>query len=498
MTLFAAPAIPVQLAAQQHHHYKLIVVGTLGGPQSYGDPGHGAANIDNRGIAAGVADTAIPDSFYPNFNTIFSGGIGSHPFVYHAFTTRDGTLVDLGGLQEGLDSNASFITENGLVSGQALNGSIDPIAGWPASSGVLWKDGKIINLGTLGGYESQAGRVNRRGQVTGITTNTIPDPVSLYYPPGTPNATQLRAFLWDEKNGMQDIGTLGGPDAFAPVINEHGQIAGFSYTNSTPNSTTGVPTSDPFLWENGKMIDLGTLGGTNGGAGDLNNRGQVIGTSNLAGDAIFHPFLWTAPGPIRDLGTLGGATGMANAINDSGEVIGLADTPSSTHAYLWRRGKMTDLGTLEGDCFSGAFGINAHTQVVGQSINCDFTEGRAFLWENGSIIDLNLFVPSGSNLTLTDVETINDRGEMFGISTLADGNDRAFLLIPCDENHPNIEGCDYSLVDATATVTDRPTPTQRPTTANPWVGGTANPLMRFFGRRSMHWYRNLAVQPPQK
>src|SRR5215469_3897010 len=66
----------------KHHHYKLIVVGTFGGPQSYGDPGHGAANIDSRGIAAGVADTAIPDPFYPNFNPVFSGVVGPYPFVY--------------------------------------------------------------------------------------------------------------------------------------------------------------------------------------------------------------------------------------------------------------------------------------------------------------------------------------------------------------------------------------------------------------------------------
>jgi probable HAF family extracellular repeat protein len=102
---------------------------------------------------------------------------------------------------------------------------------------------------------------------------------------------------------------------------------------------------------------------------------------------------------------------------------------------------------------SAAFGINEHTQVVGQSITCDFTGFRAFLWENGSMIDLNLFVPPDSNLTLTDVETINDRGEMFGIGTLANGNDRAFLLIPCDENHPNIEGCDYTMVDVPAQLT---------------------------------------------
>ena len=208
MPLVAALAVPGQLAAQ-HTRYKLVVIGTLGGPQSYGDPGHGAANITNHGIAAGVADTIIPDPFYPNFNPNFGGLIGSYPFVYYAFRVKEGALVDLGGLPGGTDSSVSFNTDNGLVSGQALNGSIDPIIGWPASSAVLWKADKILNLGTLGGYESQAGRVNSHGEVTGIATNTVPDPFSFYCPPGTSNGTQMRAFLWDEKNGMQDIGTLG-------------------------------------------------------------------------------------------------------------------------------------------------------------------------------------------------------------------------------------------------------------------------------------------------
>jgi probable HAF family extracellular repeat protein len=439
MTLSAALAIPVGLrfAAQEHLRYKLVVIGTLGGPQSFGDAGHNAANINSKGIAAGVADTSIPDPFYPLYNPGFASLIGLDRYIYHGLLARGSTLIDLGGLPGGTDSTVSYLTENELVSGQALDGSIDPIFGWQASKAVAWIDGKIINLGTLGGYESAAGRMNSRGQVTGYATNAVSDPFSIIYFlfRDVSNGTQTRAFLWDEKEGMQDIGTLGGPDAFAPYINERGQIAGFSYTNSTPNSTTGVPTLDPFLWENGRMIDLGTLGGTNGGAGDLNNRGQVIGTSSLAGDVFFHPFLWTAPGPMHDLGTLGGATGVANAINDTGEVVGYADTPTSTHAYVWTHGKMTDLGTLDGDCFSVAFGINAHTQIVGQSITCDFAGFRAFLWD-GHIIDLNVFVPAGLGLTLNEVEQINDRGEVFGIGTLANGDLRAFLLLPVGDDDP--------------------------------------------------------------
>jgi hypothetical protein len=58
MTLFAAVAIPVQLAAQQTR-YKLIDLGTLGGPNSATNGGP-PSMINNGGVIAGIADTTAP------------------------------------------------------------------------------------------------------------------------------------------------------------------------------------------------------------------------------------------------------------------------------------------------------------------------------------------------------------------------------------------------------------------------------------------------------
>jgi probable HAF family extracellular repeat protein len=160
-------------------------------------------------------------------------------------------------------------------------------------------------------------------------------------------ATQAHAFLWQD-NAMQDLGTLGGPDSFAYVVNDRAQVAGQSFTSFTVNSSTGVPAADPFLWEDGKMLALGTLGGTFSVTNDLNNCGQVVGQSNLAGDTTQHPFLWDKKKGLMDLSTFGGSHGSAQWLNDAGEVVGQANLPGDTghDAFLWRNGVLTDLGTL--------------------------------------------------------------------------------------------------------------------------------------------------------
>jgi probable HAF family extracellular repeat protein len=203
------------------------------------------------------------------------------------------------------------------------------------------------------------------------------------------------------------------------------------------------PPVHPFLWHHGRMLDLGTLGGALALTGTLNNRGQVVELSFLAGDSVFHPFLWHRGG-LSDLGTLGGDKGSANSLNHGGEVVGEADLPGSQthHAFLWRHGVITDLGTQDGDPCSIAFSINSRGQIVGGSTDCS-SSLHAFLWEQGGpMIDLNTFVPASSDLTLTEATLINDRGEIAVQGVLPNGDTHAVLLVPCDEEYGDREGCE--------------------------------------------------------
>lgn len=474
-TLFTL-AIPTAASAQnsvaqshstKHHHYKLIDVGTLGGPNSsVGFAGFVAKTLNPRGTAIGNADTSTPDPSCV-------GCLLSHPFKW-----RNGVLTDLGSLPGSNNSYAFWINSGGWVAGLSENGVIDPLTGFPESIAVLWKDGEIINLGTLGGNSSGANAVNSRGQVVGGALNATPDPFSATlinaFIPETleflsfPVATETHAFLWHD-GVMQDLGTLGGPDSVAWFVNERGQVAGQSTINSVPSPTFGVPTVDAFFWDDGKMVDVGSFGGTFSFVSGLNDRGQMTGTMTLPGDLTNHPFFWDR-GILTDMGTLGGDNGVPNAINDAGEVVGFAGNQGNQAAiaFLWRNGEMTNLGTLDGDHDSAAHSINAKGQIVGESAtDLFFTSTRAFLWENGGpMIDLNALVP-GSELESAAGVSINDRGEIDGDRLLPNGDSHVFLLIPCDENHPNIEGCDYSLVDSSDVAKTDPAHGAQPASASP-------------------------------
>jgi probable HAF family extracellular repeat protein len=167
--------------------------------------------------------------------------------------------------------------------------------------GVVWRHNKLIEVGTVsGGYNSLAWAVYDSGEVVGFSTTTTPDDNAMILQLGLPYAYQTRAFHW--KDGRtEDLGTLGGTDAMALGINERGQIIGNSYVSAETSTVCGLATGG-FVWQRGKMLNLGSLGGSCTQVSAINYRGQVVGASFLAGDQVLQPFLWEG-GRLLDLGT---------------------------------------------------------------------------------------------------------------------------------------------------------------------------------------------------
>jgi probable HAF family extracellular repeat protein len=458
LTLLAALAISHSVAAQgtaiqtnkpKHHTYKVIDIGTFGGPNS--SLGVGYQNINSSGAVIGVAETPTTDPFPPpNCLSPFSNCLESH-----AIEWRNGVSTDLGALPGVNDSFPLWINDLGRIAGVSENGLIDPLTGSPEVIGVYWKDGKIIDLGTFGGNASYANAINNAGQIVGMASNTIPDNYSTgigfcigspLFSSAFPVATQFRAFLW-QHGAMHDLGTLGGNAAQAVYVNDRGQVAGVSYTNAIADPSTGFPIQDPFFWENGEMTDIGSLGGASGCPTWMNNRGQVIGVSglggyNAAGNLIYHGFFWDKEDGLKDIGTLGGTISTLNSINDNGEAVGASTLAGDqvNHALLWKNGNVTDLGVPPGMESSEAFRINAKGQIVGNTDNLVFSSvgpNTPWLWENGGpMIDLNQLVLPGSDIIVTIAAWINDRGEITCVGVTPNGDTRGVILIPngdCDD-----------------------------------------------------------------
>jgi probable HAF family extracellular repeat protein len=152
--------------------------------------------------------------------------------------------------------------------------------------------------------------------------------------------------------------------------------------------------------------------------------------------------LWEQDGSAHELPSLGGTVNTsliavgnrAIAINSQGQIVGGSTLPGNTtaHAVLWpNKTSILDLGTLPGDSVSGALSINDQGDVVGVS-NDASGNPRAFLWQNGVMYDLNdpAVIPAGSPLFLLFAAGINSRGEISGFGLTSSFEVHAFLATP--------------------------------------------------------------------
>jgi probable HAF family extracellular repeat protein len=259
---------------------------------------------------------------------------------------------------------------------------------------------------------------------------------------------------------ITDLGTLpGGNYSYPTGINPSGHVVGLA--------TTSSGAFHAFLWQNGAMTDLGTLGGFSSIASDINNTGQVAGISDTVGDGphLFlysngimqdlniqtsglagkvgmndsaqlvcqlpnqHGFLYSS-GVVQDLGTFGGPTSQAAGINNKGEICGFADPPSGVHhTFIYSGGMMHDLGPLSDPYQNLANELNEAGQIVGYVCqNAACTSQHPGLWQkdlNGNYMFVDLgTLPGGSQ---SNAVSINNSGVVVGGSDTAGGAFHGFI-----------------------------------------------------------------------
>src|ERR1700674_3699198 len=175
MTLVAL-AVPVGVAAQDNvaqNHTSRHHHYRLVDPGTFGGPQSYSESIPaEKIINTRWAAVGGADTSVPD---PFPSNCFTDCFVSDAYVWQRGVLTDLGALIPGYSSFASAINARGEVVGVSENGQIDPLTAYPEAIAVLWKNG-IVNLGTLGGNQSVANANNDRGQVAGAALNAIPDP----------------------------------------------------------------------------------------------------------------------------------------------------------------------------------------------------------------------------------------------------------------------------------------------------------------------------------
>ena len=321
-------------------------------------------------------------------------------------------VIDLGTLPEDNWTEANAINDKGQVLCTAgIRKDYDPhIAG---SRAFLWEQGRQHDLGTLAHYPNSQGiALNNRGQILGkaLLTNSFFSP--------------FRVFLWQD-GGLHDLPTLSLPGVEPTALSDAGEVVGCVARNGK------VSGQKAFVWKNGKSQSLGLP------LGSVANAINHTGTAHpllLAGEVQGTGFLWRN-GHLRKMRMAGTWGVHLHAVNASGQSVGDVNlTTGHSHALLWQKGKITDLGTLAARQDSTATAINNRGAVVGWATTSPDNSMHAVLWNGKSIQDLNDEIHTSPRIILSNAKGINTHGQIICDGLLADaGNNEhqhAYLLTP--------------------------------------------------------------------
>ena len=270
----------------------------------------------------------------------------------------------------------------------------------------------LFNLGTLGGDFSSALAINDRGEIVGWGTHSD----------GTMHAFRYEHGLLSELNARNSDQWI------ASAINDAGQIVGSNLNPFT--NEFGVNVSSQAVSFDRGLLKILVQGTNYSSASGINNSGQIAGTYGLPDGTTIHAFVYKM-GLMTDLGTLGGDYSEATGINNRGEVVGLSNIDSQggpLHPFLYRHGLMQDLGTF-GGTISAAYAVNDLGEVVGYSTTPSNLEQHPFLYRHGRMYDLGTLGGSqpyrGGNYNYA--AAINNWGQVVGQATTATGAFHAFL-----------------------------------------------------------------------
>ncbi|MFT4543305.1 MAG: putative HAF family extracellular repeat protein [Planctomycetota bacterium] len=234
--------------------------------------------------------------------------------------------------------------------------------------------------------------------------------------------TALAPSTWSQTTYQYtDLGTLGGIDSAALGLNDQGQVVGWSAIAGCMTSQ-GLPCRHAFLFENGTMTDIGVLPGDEDSvARTINNAGTIVGTSEaniIFGSGTFHAAIWNA-GVISPLPDLGSGMSWANDINEAGVISGWAPDPSVSRdrAVTWTGGAISNVGESDAHTYNRGYGINALGSLVGFAWDL-FSPNDSILFEGGSWLTIG----GAGQFQNSEAFDINDNNVVVGKQAFPSGS----------------------------------------------------------------------------